>query len=76
MSAIQESAELLTQEGRLLQAVQSEDDYEIDNYVQKLEKILERKTYLIEKLGGKLKEFRTHLKHEEILSNKVSMPSY
>ena len=76
MSAIQESAELLTQEGRLLQAVQSEDEYEIDGYVEQLEKILERKSYLISKLSSKLKDFRKHLKDEEVLSNKVSMPAY
>lgn len=45
MSVIQENAELLTEEGKLLQSVQSEDviDYDIDNYAHRLESILDSK---------------------------------
>lgn len=38
----QENAELLTEEGRLLQAIQGDDvvDYDIDAYAQRLQEIL------------------------------------
>jgi len=77
MSTIQESAELLTLEGKLLQEVQGKEDYSIDDYAKKLEDIIDRKLGLIERLSGRLKGFRGMLKEEEILSQKVgSMPSY
>ncbi|GMH82629.1 hypothetical protein TrVE_jg5098 [Triparma verrucosa] len=77
MSTIQESAELLTLEGKLLQEVQGKEDYSIDDYAKKLEDIIERKLGLIERLSERLKGFRGMLKEEEILSQKVgSMPSY
>lgn len=67
MSVIQENAELLTEEGKLLQSVQSEDvmDYDIDNYAHRLGSILERKSYLISCLREKLSLFRTQLEREE-----------
>jgi len=77
MSTIQESAELLTSEGKLLQAVQGQDDYEIDDYAAKLEEILERKMTLTENLSKKLKKFRESLRKEELLSQRVqNMPAY
>jgi hypothetical protein len=68
MSVIQENAELLTEEGKLLQSVQSEDviDYDIDNYAHRLESILDRKSYLISCLREKLISFRTQLDSEEV----------
>merc|ERR1711991_764291 len=71
MSTIQESAELLTSEGKLLQMVQGQDDYEIDSYAEKLEEILERKMTLTENLSRKLKKFRESLRKEELLSQRV-----
>ena len=49
MSVIQENAELLTEEGRLLQRIQGENvvDYDIDAYAERLDQILERKMSLI-----------------------------
>jgi len=79
MSVIQENAELLTEEGKLLQGVQSEtvEDYDIDTYASRLGSILDRKTYLINQLKEKLFSFRTQLKREEELSRKVvSLPGY
>ena len=77
MSTIQESAELLTSEGKLLQMVQGQDDYEIDSYAEKLEEILERKMTLTENLSRKLKKFRESLRKEELLSQRVeNMPAY
>jgi hypothetical protein len=79
MNVIQENAELLTEEGRLLQQIQGEDviDYDIDAYAQRLEEILQRKQQLITLLQRRLKAFRRHLQREESVSRAVShMPSY
>lgn len=73
MSTIQENAELLTLEGRLLQGIQGDGvvDYDIDNYASRLGTILDRKTELIMDLKSKLNSFRSQLKREEELSQKV-----
>lgn len=77
MSTIQESAELLTEEGKLLQSVQGQEDYEIDAYASRLEDILGRKAELIDELSEKLRKFRRSLAKEELLSRQVSnMPAY
>ena len=49
MNIIQENAELLTEEGRLLQQIQGDDviDYDIDAYATRLSEILDRKVTLI-----------------------------
>ena len=39
---IKENAQLLTEEGELISYVQESDDYEIDEYVSKTEKIVKR----------------------------------
>jgi hypothetical protein len=46
MNVIQENAELLTEEGRLLQSIQGDDvvDYDIDAYAGRLQEILGKKT--------------------------------
>jgi kinesin family protein 2/24 len=46
MNIIQENAELLTEEGRLLQAIQS-DEHDIDTYAHRLGSILDRKMDLV-----------------------------
>lgn len=46
MNIIQENAELLTEEGRLLQAIQS-DEHDIDTYAHRLGNILDRKMDLV-----------------------------
>ena len=65
MNIIQENAELLTEEGRLLQQIQS-DDGDIDAYAARLENILDRKQELITILRGKLSAFRKQLIKEEM----------
>lgn len=74
MSTIQENAELLTLEGRLLQGIQGDGvvDYDIDNYASRLGTILDRKTELISGLKDKLFSLRSQLKREEELSQRVS----
>jgi len=76
---MKENAELLTEEGRLLQAVQGDDvvDYDIDQYASRLGTILDRKSHLISNLQGKLTSFRNQLRMEEELSRKVGhFPEY
>lgn len=70
MGVIQENAELLTEEGRLLQQIQGSDvqDYDIDAYALRLDQILRRKQDLIGELHRKLITFRKHLKKEEKIS--------
>ncbi|KAJ1435253.1 hypothetical protein B484DRAFT_393631 [Ochromonadaceae sp. CCMP2298] len=64
MTVIQENAELLTEEGRLLQQIQGENN-DIDAYAARLDAILQRKQELITLLRGKLEHFRTSLQREE-----------
>jgi len=64
MNIIQENAELLTEEGRLLQQIQK-DDNDIDAYAARLGAILERKQSLIGVLQQKLSSFRQALATEE-----------
>lgn len=70
MNIIQENAELLTEEGKLLQQIQGED-YDIDSYATRLDGILKRKEELIYILKEKLSSFRSQLIKEEMLSSKV-----
>lgn len=70
---------MLTEEGKLLQGVQSDSvvDFDIDNYASRLGNILDRKSYLINCLKEKLTSFRHQLLKEEELSTKVeSLPEY
>lgn len=79
MNVIQENAELLTEEGRLLQQIQGDDviDYDIEAYANRLDEILKRKYELIIILQRKLRLFKKHLKKEENISRVVhKVPSY
>jgi kinesin family protein 2/24 len=67
MNIIQENAELLTEEGRLLQQIQGDED-DIDAYAKRLDAILNRKQVLITHLRDKLSHFVASLKEEETLS--------
>ena len=67
MNIIQENAELLTEEGRLLQQIQGEEN-DIDAYAKRLDAILKRKQDLISHLRDKLGHFVQSLKEEESLS--------
>jgi kinesin family protein 2/24 len=73
MSNIAESAQLLTEEGKMLQLVQRDGvtEKDVDAYASRLEEIIVRKTELIEQLQGKMMAFRGSLKREEELSKKV-----
>jgi kinesin family protein 2/24 len=78
MSVIQENAELLTEEGRLLQQIHGENN-DIDAYAARLDQILRRKQELIAVLKEKLDHFRRSLQKEEKYSKKIAdrgMPHY
>ena len=70
MNLIQENAELLTEQGRMLSNVQS-TDYDIDSYVRRLNDILNHKSVLIAKLQGRLTRFTQKLADEEQQSKLV-----
>jgi kinesin family protein 2/24 len=70
MSIIQENAELLTEEGRLLQQIQGENN-DIDAYAARLDAILQRKQELIGVLRKKLDHFRLSLQREERESQRM-----
>ena len=67
MQSIHENAELLTEEGGLLQSVQGED-YDIDLYASRLGEILERKTVLLHSVRDRLGSFTALLRKEEELA--------
>ena len=73
MVAVTTSAELLTEEGKLLARVNGENvvDYDIDMYAERLDEILEQKLLMYKKLQINLKRFRRHLKAEEEHSKKM-----
>mmetsp|Transcript_11589 Transcript_11589/g.20452 ORF Transcript_11589/g.20452 Transcript_11589/m.20452 type:complete len:250 (+) Transcript_11589:381-1130(+) len=74
MSNIQENADMLTQEGRLLQTVQGNDitDEDMDKYAITLAEFLDRKETLIQTLQSKLDDFKSHLAKEQRLAQKVT----
>ena len=73
MANISESAQLLTEEGRMLQLMQRDGitDDDLDDYASRLEQIIVRKTEMIEQLQGKIALFRQCLVREEELSARV-----
>ena len=70
---VQENAELLTEEGKLLQNVQREEATQeyFDEYASRLASILDRKIHLIQLLEDRMAAFRAQLKKEEELSRRV-----
>jgi hypothetical protein len=69
MNMIQESANLLTVENKLLLDVQS-DDYDVDEYALRLSKIVDRRFEMVNCLKERLELFQKQLKKEEDLSKK------
>jgi kinesin family protein 2/24 len=73
MSNIQEHAEMLTEEGKLLQSIQPKvsSEEEVDDYAIQLAEYLDRKEILIYKLQGKLGEFKNQLAKEQQMAQRV-----
>lgn len=74
MSVIQEKAELLTEESKLLNTIQDDED-DMDQYALRLGVILDRKTTLVQSLQERLAVFREQLKKKEDLSHKIGFCS-
>ncbi len=72
LNIIREDAQLLTRESEIISRAQSDaDDYDIDNYVDKIEEIVKKKLFLYKQLSSKIKNFKKALKEEEEISMKV-----
>ncbi len=72
MSNIQEHAEMLTEEGKLLQHVQGGvTEEEMDEYAIQLAEYLDRKEILISKLQYKLEDFQKELRKEQQMARRV-----
>lgn len=72
MSNIQEHAEMLTEEGKLLQHVQAGvSEEELDEYAIQLAEYLDRKEILISKLQYKLDDFQKQLRKEQQMAKRV-----
>lgn len=69
MQSIQQNAEYITEENKLMEAVQGED-YDMDAYALRLTEILQHKTEMIMSLRGRLEPFRELLSREEELAKK------
>jgi len=74
MSNIQENADMLTQEGKLLQMVQNsvDNEEEMDAYAVTLDEFLDRKVDLIAKLQDKLQALKRQLAKEQKLAQRVT----
>lgn len=70
VNAIKEDAQMLTEEGRMIETVQGEGvvDYDIDAYVQRLEVLVKHKLSVYQQLHTKLATFKKHLNEEEEVS--------
>jgi len=72
LNIIKEDAQLLTEESEVIKKAQNEViEYEIDNYVQDIEKIVKKKLHIYKLLSQKIKTFKRALKEEEEISSKV-----
>mmetsp|Transcript_34252 Transcript_34252/g.48677 ORF Transcript_34252/g.48677 Transcript_34252/m.48677 type:complete len:561 (+) Transcript_34252:74-1756(+) len=74
MTNIKDNAQLLTEEGQLLQQVQRDgvSEEEIAAYAARLVDIIEQKTQMIETLEDRMAKFRASLDKEEELSNLIA----
>lgn len=69
MNLIKENATLLTKEGELISYVQENEEYEIEDYVTKMDLIIMKKLKAYEYLQSKILDFKQHLKAEEEAHN-------
>ncbi len=69
MQSIQQNAEYITEENKLLESVQGENS-DMDAYALRLAEILQHKTEMIQAVRGRLEPFRELLRKEEELSKK------
>lgn len=64
---LKEAAQLLTEEGELISKVQgmSGEEYDIEDYVGNMERIIKRNLEIYGDLQKKMNKFKKHLKEEE-----------
>lgn len=67
---LKEAAQLLTQEGELISTLQEggnggQEEGDIDDYVNKMEKIIARNLEIYTDMQGQIKRFKNMLKEEE-----------
>lgn len=74
VNAIKEDAQLLKEEGALIDIAQGEGsvDYDIDTYVSRMEQIVQRKVAVYSALLDKLIDFKRHLNEEEEFSTHMT----
>ena len=74
---LKEAAKLLTQEGELISNVQGSgignEEYDMDEYVQKMEQIIKRNLEIYGDLNNRFQKFKRHMKEEEEAHLKVTM---
>lgn len=78
MAAIKEDAKLLTQESELISMIQGVGfiDYDIDNYVEKLELIMKKKVRMYSLLAKKVEKFKNNLKEEDEMRHNIKDTVY
>jgi len=64
---LKEAAQLLTEEGELISKVQgmNGEDYDIEDYVENMERIVQRNLEIYTDLQKRMGKFKKHLKEEE-----------
>lgn len=74
VQAIQQDAKILTEEGELIAMAQGDTsgDYDIDNYVARLDSLVKRKLDAYNELYRKLQVFKRHLNDEEEFSHHMT----
>ncbi|CEL97887.1 unnamed protein product [Vitrella brassicaformis CCMP3155] len=65
MSTMKEDANMLTMEGELMKKFQDDDGYELEDYVEDIEKIVERKVHLYKGLLKTISKVKTIMQQEE-----------
>ena len=74
VDVIKEDARMLTEEGRLISQVQGEGvvDYDIDEYVKQMEKLVKHKVQIYSQLARRLNNFKKYLHEEEQVSHNLT----
>lgn len=64
---LKEAAKLLTEEGELISNVQGfgNEDYDMDDYVERMERIIKRNLEIYGDLQSRIKTFKKHMVEEE-----------
>lgn len=78
MNIIKEDAKLLTKEGDLISSIKSysnDTDKELEIYIEKLEKIIDRKIEMYSDLKSKIDIYKYHIKEEDEIRTRLN-PKY